>query len=227
MSSLTTTKARGVLWFYSSSIPYMSLQFGGLSFYIDFNILTYCVPIDDQIIIDEFKDETEQDKKYNIYMKKLYGPSLINSRILNFDDTQFVAVHCNCDKYRLEYGTKGHTIVSMELNNEELKQVITVIDTMIEEGKQNAYGDFVKGDDLVINLGVSSYLKCKVSTWKYERTEHKCQHTHSDETEEKVITLNSPIQVQVVPNSQAFAPWMDPIPFVQLSETAAPEGQQI
>jgi len=200
----------GTIWFYSGDTPYLYFIINSVKFFINFNVCYYHTPINDKIITNPiyYKDDEEHEE----YIKKLYSPSMKNTRIWIFEDnnrnvTGKLILSYHCDHYNLDYGVTG-PITSVYIPDSEVENVVNALDKMFEDGVKNAYGDFIKGENTVIKTGISSTISCESITWRYEMTIHK--HISSDHKYciGKAITVtDKTTTVSCIKGSESIAPW--------------------
>jgi hypothetical protein len=191
-------KCEGTLWFYCSDVPYLYFKIDSLMLFIKFTTVSYHKPIGNTIIFDEDDD----DDKDEILIER-YNHALPFCRSWVFHDPDSVlAIEYNCGKYSISYGQSRHTIMSMELSDDDAKYVATTMDEVFQQGQLDSYGDFKQEPDAIIDFGVGMCLKYKTSMWKYTRTDHP--------KEEGRFVIGEPVilpagqKVKIVSNSSSF-----------------------
>jgi hypothetical protein len=186
-------KCEGTLWFYCSDVPYLYFKFDTLTLFINFTTVSYHKPIGDTVIFDGDDENWLERYKYVL--------PFCRSWIFHNPDSVLCIVY-NCEKYSLRYGQDGHTIMTMELSDEDAKYITTIMDEVFQQGQRDSYGDFKQEPDSIIDLGIGMVLKYKTSVWKYTRTEHPEEMGRFVSGEPMI--LNSETKVKTVSKSSSF-----------------------
>ena len=100
------------------------------------------------------------------------------------------------------YGQAKHTIMAMELSDDDAKYITTVMDEVIQQGQRDSYGDFKQEPDSTIDLGIGMVLKYKTSVWKYTRTDHPEEKGRFGTGEPVIFPAET--KVKLVSNSSSF-----------------------
>lgn len=177
--------AHGGFNFYGGDKPWLHFCYKHTNFYIDFDTVEYCIPLDDRVIFPPANDEDDTEE-YK-HMQDLYGPTLKNLRVFICELNGVVSrlqLHHNCDDITITYGGKNRGHLDIKIPKRELNTLTEIFDTVFRQGMDDSDGDFVQIEDREISCGVSTWTKMKVKVYKYKR------RYGNDEAEEELSSLS-------------------------------------
>lgn len=163
--------AQGGFNFCGGDKPWLHFCYKHTNFYINFDTVEYCIPLDDRVIFPPANDEDETAEYKD--MQDLYGPTQKNRRVFIFELNGVVSrlqLDHNCNDITITYGDKNRGHLDIKIPKRELATLAEIFDGIFRQGMDCSDGDFVQIENREIPCGVSSWTKMKVQVYRYKRT---------------------------------------------------------